>query len=100
MNGLFVTSTLAHSIYCSYSGLQQFWCKQSLGRGLGGFVFSEKAKQNCLEFILFLLEEMLTGSARKKICTAADTAADLFSEILPRCTAHVLDFSMDLVVLQ
>lgn len=100
MNGLFVTNTLAHSIYCSHSGLQQVWCKQSLGGGLGGFVFLKKSKAELFGVYSFLLEELLTGSARKKICKAADTAADLFSEILPRCTTHVLDFSMDLVVLQ
>lgn len=100
MNGLFVTNTLAHSIYCFHSELQQFWYKQSLGGGLGGFVFPKKSKAELFGVYSFLLDKLLTGSARKKIYKAADTAADLFSVILPRCTAHVLDFSMDLVVLQ
>lgn len=66
----------------------------------GRVCFSEKEQSRIVWSLFFLLEELLTSSARKKIRTAADTAADLFSEILPRCTAHVLDFSMDLVVLQ
>lgn len=39
MNGLFVTNTLAHSIYCYHSRLQQVWRKQSLGEYLGGVFF-------------------------------------------------------------
>lgn len=62
---------------------------------MGGFVFLKKSKAKLFGVYSFLLEELLIGSAMKKICKAADTAADLLSEMLPRCTAHVLDFSMD-----
>lgn len=71
-----------------------------MGGGLGGFVFLKKSKAELFGVYSFLLDKLLTGIAREKICKATDTAADLFSVILPRCTAHVLDFSMDLVVLQ